>query len=731
MVQTTLRIGSWFQAHERLAQSLGVLAIVAGAGYLSWRVTATREGADPILFWVFLGAEVFGFIAFIIMVCEAWRLAPTPRLPVLQAQVDIVIATYNEDADVVEPTLVGALAIRGNTMIHLCDDGRRPEMKDLAERYGVRYVTRIGNAHAKAGNINAVLPSLDGDLLLVLDADHVASPDILDAMSGYFARERTALVQSAHSFRNHNSIMHSEEGRHEQSLFFDVLLPGRNRLSSVFWCGSAALIRTSALRQVGGIATQTPTEDFETSLLLQAAGYDLTYHNEHLIQGVAPDNMAAYVVQRARWAEGSLAAFHWKLRLPFNRRLSKGQHLSYLGALLHYLMPVQRTIYAVVLVLVGVWGIVPVSVSSVTALTAWGLWMIASAVAITALHRGSSGVLDGLRYEKMSFEAHLRGAPRLLSQRPMAFAVTPKNDVDLGGWQAVALLRVPLFIAAVLALTLLARGADAIVVATTGTGFLAPLELPALVVIGIFALIEIVTTLVVARSVYRRRQLRALWRFPVSLAGTFATEPAACVCLHQGGAAFLVRAHQNALGDQVAISVVCDRTDGSTFEAQGTLTVSSQISVSESGMLQRISGPISWRDADSRTAVIDQCYVVEPYRARHRAWARSAPRVPVALAAELAGSTSVCSDVSLGGASFVTEDSGWLIDDTVPMTVRTAAGQSAAGNLRIRSVSAHPAGGFRVAGVASWNDTSWLADYGAFVLTPRPSRRALIGASAR
>jgi hypothetical protein len=94
-------------------------------------------------------------------------------------------------------------------------------------------------------------------------------------------------------------------------------------------------------------------------------------------------------------------------------------------------------------------------------------------------------------------------------------------------------------------------------------------------------------------------------------------------------------------------------------------------------MLQRISGPISWRDADSRTAVIDQCYVVEPYRARHRAWARSAPRVPVALAAELRGSTSVCSDVSLGGASFVTEDSGWLVDDTVPMTVRTAAGQSA------------------------------------------------------
>ena len=108
--------------------------------------------------------------------------------------------------------------------------------------------------------------------------------------------------------------MHEEEGRNEQSLFFDVLLPGRNRLKSVFWCGSAALLRRSALMEIGGLATVTVTEDYETSLHLRLKGYLGIYHNEHLIQGLAPDNLTSYVIQRFRWAQGNLQLFRPSMR---------------------------------------------------------------------------------------------------------------------------------------------------------------------------------------------------------------------------------------------------------------------------------------------------------------------------------------------------------------------------------------------------------------------------------
>ena len=71
-----------------------------------------------------------------------------------------------------------------------------------------RYLTRPDNSHAKAGNINAALPRTEGELVLMLDADHVPMPDALDAMVGYFDDERMALVQSPHDFFNHDSVQH-------------------------------------------------------------------------------------------------------------------------------------------------------------------------------------------------------------------------------------------------------------------------------------------------------------------------------------------------------------------------------------------------------------------------------------------------------------------------------------------------------------------------------------------
>ncbi len=727
--RTSVRLGSWFQRHETTARVLALAATVLGAAYLAWRVIATSAGVDPWLFWPLFAAELMGYASFVILVVETWRLPPTPRPAALDLAVDIVIATYNEELDVVEPTVIGALAVRGRTTIHLCDDGRRPEMAELARRLGVRYVTRADNAHAKAGNINAVLPSLTGDLLLVLDADHVASPDMLEAMTGYFADQRVALVQSAHSFRNHNSVMHHESGRHEQSLFFDILLPGRNRLRSVFWCGSAAVIRTSALRQVGGIATVTSTEDFETSLLLQQSGYTLLYHNEHLIQGLAPDNLAAYSVQRARWAEGTLSAFHWRLRMPFRRGLSAAQKLSYTGTLLHYLTPVQRLTFAVYVVLVGVFGLIPVAMPGLEGVAFWALWMLVSALAATALHRGVSGRVEGVRSLHLSLEPHLRALPALVSRRPMRFHVTPKNEPDLGGWSAVRFVRLPLVVAAALALVLAVRGADSIIVALGATGVLPPLQTSALIVISVFSVLDIVVALQLATRAHRRRQHRRLWRFPVALSARVDGAPAQCVDLHQRGAALVVPRDIAELATAVEVRIDCRALDGSTVVANGTLTISSRTAIGASGARVRIGGSVVWHDDSSRERVVAHCYVIEPYLARNRAWTRRAPRVPVALAARVGGSESTCVDVSIGGAAFLTRETAFALHDRVPIELVLDRGETVLGHFQVRNVRPAAGGMLRIGGQADWSRTAWLSQYGAVVHTAtRRPRRGLIAA---
>ncbi|MBX9472896.1 glycosyltransferase family 2 protein [Microcella sp.] len=722
--RTSIRAGSWFQVRPRRARTLAAIAVLVGASYLIWRVVATSTGVNPWLFWPLFAAELFGYLSFVIMVIETWSLPPTPRPPALDLAVDIVIVTYDEDVDVVEPTVIGALAVRGRTSLYLCDDGRRPEMRALAEHYGVTYVTRSDNAHAKAGNINAVLPRLTGDLLLVLDADHVAAPDLLEAMTGYFDDDQVALVQSAHSFRNHNSVMHHESGRHEQSLFFDVLLPGRNRLGSVFWCGSAAVIRLSALRDVGGIATVTSTEDFETSLLLQRAGYRIRYHNEHLIQGLAPDNLASYTVQRARWAEGTLSAFHWRLRMPFGRGLRFSQQVSYVGTLLHYLTPVQRLVFAGYVVAVGVFALIPVAMPGPAGVAFWAFWMLISAFSATALHRGVSGRVEGIRTLHLTFEAHLRALPALVTRRPMRFHVTPKNEPDLGGWASVRFVRLPIVMAGALAAVLLARAADTVMRSLGADAALPPLELGAFAVISFFSVLDITVALQLAVRAHRRRQYRRLWRFPVVLSARTASTTVQCVDLHQSGAALVVPRDLVELASTLPFSVKCRTLGGSIEAATGVLTITSRSAIGPSGAMTRVGGSVRWNDSASRTRVITHCYVVEPYRARNRAWTRAAARVPVMITASLGETTSTCVDVSIGGAAFITTEPAWNLHDRLPVELQLSSGERVTGEFRVRNIVPSNAGLTRIGGTAEWHQTAWLARYGAVVHTPsRPARR--------
>jgi len=76
--------------------------------------------------------------------------------------------------------------------------GRRPQMKALAEELGAVWVTRPDNTHAKAGNINHALTVTRGDLVLILDADHVPLPDALEDLVGYFQDPALARAQSPH-----------------------------------------------------------------------------------------------------------------------------------------------------------------------------------------------------------------------------------------------------------------------------------------------------------------------------------------------------------------------------------------------------------------------------------------------------------------------------------------------------------------------------------------------------
>jgi cellulose synthase (UDP-forming) len=55
---------------------------------------------------------------------------------------------------------------------------RAQASRKMVERHGGLYHARERNEHAKAGNINAALACTDGELIAILDTDHVSTASV-------------------------------------------------------------------------------------------------------------------------------------------------------------------------------------------------------------------------------------------------------------------------------------------------------------------------------------------------------------------------------------------------------------------------------------------------------------------------------------------------------------------------------------------------------------------------
>ncbi|WP_420838131.1 glycosyltransferase [Bacillus mesophilus] len=92
------------------------------------------------------------------------------------------MTTYNESTELVRRTILAFKNLEYPVealSIWVCDDGRRLEMKRLAESLSVGYITRSNNDHAKAGNLNNALALTKEELIVTIDADMIPKPNFL------------------------------------------------------------------------------------------------------------------------------------------------------------------------------------------------------------------------------------------------------------------------------------------------------------------------------------------------------------------------------------------------------------------------------------------------------------------------------------------------------------------------------------------------------------------------
>ena len=211
----------------------------------------------------------------------------------------------------------------------------------LTELSRCRYIARPkpkGKAHhAKAGNINYAIFSGEttGEFIVTLDADHIPKPEFLHRVLPYFYQynlhtgkyqaNRVAFVQTPQAFYN---LPPGDPFGHQAHLFYGPIQQGKDGMGAAFYTGTNAILRQEALVSVGlqnfadeyeldsnrldefdlvgGVSSNSITEDMNTAMRLHAAGWKSVYHHEELSIGLAPDDLSSTLKQRLRWAQGTI-----------------------------------------------------------------------------------------------------------------------------------------------------------------------------------------------------------------------------------------------------------------------------------------------------------------------------------------------------------------------------------------------------------------------------------------
>jgi len=391
--------------------------------------------------WLFV-MLIIGQLYFLLLgltyVHSIWRVPKTSsRIDKdFRPSVDVFITVCGEPIELIEKTLRGALADRYEKKnIYILNDGKVAQTDNwravevLAEKLGVTCITRDIPGGAKAGNINHALSLTDGEIVIVLDADHVPKPALIQTLISPFKEQKMGFVQAPQYYYNQKRNRVTAASWAQQSLFFGVINQGRSRFYGNTMCGTNMAIRRSTLKEVGGMDEENIAEDFLTGMKIHGLGYKSQYIPKILAEGLAPEDFCSYYRQQLRWAKGNLEVLFRYNPLLFPG-LTLAQRISYFSSALYYLLGLVVFLNALLPLIYLFTGAVPFLTDTMVLAAAFLPFIFFT---LYNLQHSSNFTYtyQGIAYSIGTFPITLQALFETILGKKRSFAVTSK--VDLAG----------------------------------------------------------------------------------------------------------------------------------------------------------------------------------------------------------------------------------------------------------------------------------------------------------
>lgn len=298
-------------------------------------ITALFAPAAALVLWPEVAGTVMHHLFFLLFaIAAASRLAAalTPRATAPLRDLGdralpayTVIAPLYGEADVLPQLLRALLAIdypkaRLQILIVVeADDAttRRALAAQRLPRHMRVVVAPPGHPRTKPRACNIALEQATGDLVTIYDAEDRPHPRQLREAAARFAAAspRLACLQAPLRIDDDRRFL-PRQFAIEYAIQFETILPMLARLGLPFPLGGTSNhFRMSALRAVGGWDAWNVTEDADLGFRLAAEGYELGVLTLPTLEA-APDRLADWLPQRARWVKGYMQTFGVQTRTP-------------------------------------------------------------------------------------------------------------------------------------------------------------------------------------------------------------------------------------------------------------------------------------------------------------------------------------------------------------------------------------------------------------------------------
>lgn len=278
---------------------------------------------------------------------DSW--SPWPKLAT------VLIAAYNEEATI-GSTLDSILRYQYPFAVEVVvvNDGSRDGTKSIIDAYAaatkdspirVRAIHRRNSGKSAALNHALMNPSIvRGDSTVFIDADTLVRKHTIPNLVRPLADPRVGAVSGRIAVQNMGEGWFAKLITRWQQEDYTVGMAVARMAQSLFGVvmvlsGACSACRTSAIREIGGFATDTMAEDADAGWQLQRAGYKIANAPHAVADTQVPETAQALVRQQFRWHFGILQVMY-KHREVLRHPLGNSGQAFIMGySLINALMP--------------------------------------------------------------------------------------------------------------------------------------------------------------------------------------------------------------------------------------------------------------------------------------------------------------------------------------------------------------------------------------------------------